>query len=185
MQTWRRPLLPCHASQVLKNFSRQSCNAASDPRFRGILLTTPLSAARDRRIVLNDRRGPLLRPPEQAGNAALAPEMASFLTASHKRSAPSRICRSADRGSLPSACSGDIYSMVPTSAPVWVMPSLSRVRARPKSIDQRAPLFSRITFCGFRSRWMMPTLWAGLQRKADLLHDLDRLMRTTACFSAA
>src|SRR6266705_780487 len=51
--------------------------------------------------------------------------------------------------------------MVPTSAPVWVMPSPSSVRASPKSMTRIRPDLSRMMFCGFRCT-------------ADLLHDLDR-----------
>ena len=52
----------------------------------------------------------------------------------------------------PRACSGDMYSMVPTMAPVWVMPDSPSERASPKSMTTMRPFLSRMMFCGLRSR---------------------------------
>ena len=58
------------------------------------------------------------------------------------------------------ACSGDMYSIVPSMAPVWVTPPPSIVRASPKSISATRPCWSRMMLLGFRSRWMTPSAWA-------------------------
>ena len=48
---------------------------------------------------------------------------------------------------------------MPITEPVWVI-SETPARAIPKSVTTALPSPSTITFCGFRSRWMMPLRWA-------------------------
>ena len=60
----------------------------------------------------------------------------------------------------PVACSGEMYSLVPSTVPVCVRPTgTSMDRAIPKSVTFTSPL-PRRTFCGFTSRWTSPWAWA-------------------------
>ena len=54
--------------------------------------------------------------------------------------------------SLHCACSGDMYSIVPSMVPVRVIPSPANERASPKSITTTRPFLSRMMLPGFKSR---------------------------------
>ena len=60
----------------------------------------------------------------------------------------------------PVACSGEMYSLVPSTVPVCVSPTcMSSDLAIPKSVTFASPP-ARSTFCGFTSRWTSPCVWA-------------------------
>ena len=62
--------------------------------------------------------------------------------------------------SLPSTCSGDMYSGVPMTLPSAVTPCVPTARAMPKSRILALPSLSIMMLPGLRSRWTMPASWA-------------------------
>jgi len=64
--------------------------------------------------------------------------------------------------SLPEACSGLMYSGVPSTMPVWVRrssPASLTAVARPKSVSTARPFENRM-LPGLMSRWTSPFPWA-------------------------
>ena len=61
---------------------------------------------------------------------------------------------------VPRACSGERYCGVPSTWPVWVMPTLSAARAMPKSVTFTFRSGVTIRLAGFTSRWTMPAACA-------------------------
>ena len=124
--------------------------------------------------VLGLRRLFLADPPQDLGIAGLAgaarARAASSRSAARRAARPARRCRCGCRCPWPSisACSGLMYSSVPTIAPCCVKSVCSVSRwsialAMPKSITLGTGLPScsaTSTFDGLMSRWMIPFWWA-------------------------
>ena len=122
--------------------------------------------------VLRDLRGSAVA---ESGGASLfcltamlsgvSPRTEDGRSASRRGRSPGNRGPCAGRPPCPRPAPGDMYSGVPI---ITLPPSFPLAdRAIPKSMIRALPSLSIMMFCGLRSRWMTPSLWASASPSAN------------------
>ena len=131
----------------------ETTHTADAKAFIGWLDSQP-KVAKDKKI---GTQGYCMGGPIAFRTSAAVPVKGVWPVSRSYSTAPREYTSDAGVSTSPRACSGDMYTGVPTAAPVEVMRSLPLMaRANPKSMSTGVPSGFIMTLAGFRSRCISP-----------------------------